>query len=190
MHLFSIALSVQIYYRCLLWLTSCFFLEKTEKHSRYGKEAVKGGCISKTTIMCTERRNWEAETGNTHLSLSQKQTHIQTRAQTRWSVAIVAVWAHVSMSWLQSLASFFAEDHGGGEVTAFLDGAVSLCHFLAVCPACCACSDSGSVCVCVWRFCRVARLSRSVGHFVGAATFIRFSCLLPYFLSYLLCSLL
>lgn len=57
----------------------------------------------------------------------------------------MAALAHVSMLWLQSLASF-AEDHRRGKVTAFLDRAAFLCPFLTVSLVCHACLDGG-VCV-------------------------------------------
>lgn len=125
MHLVSFALSVQIYCRCVFWLTSSF-KEETENHSKDGKEAMKGGCISKQ---------------ETHTIVSHTGSNAHTfRHRTHWCVAVVAALVHVSMLWLQSLASF-AEDHGRSKVTAFLDRAASLCPFLAV----------SLVCQCVFR---------------------------------------
>lgn len=99
-----------------------FFKEETENHSKDGKEAMTGGCISKQ----------ETHTTVFHQAL----THTYTfRHRTHWCVAVVAALVHVSMLWLQRLASF-AEDHGRGKVTAFLDRAASLCPFLAVSLVC------------------------------------------------------
>lgn len=159
---------------------------------------MKGGCISKTTIICAERSYEGKETERlrqeTHTSVFvlQTQTHIQMQAWTQWCGAVVAALAHVSMLWIQSLASF-AEDHGRGKVTAFLDRAASLCHFF--CLVCCACLDSGSVCLKVLPSCQTEQVDSSifdrlsVCHFVGAAIFICFSCPPPYFPSYLPLSL-
>lgn len=176
MHLGTFALFVQMYCRCVFSLTS--FLKRRQRN-----RAMKGRCISKTTLICTERsskgKEMERLRQETHTCVSLTQTH------THWHVAVVAAVAHVSMLWLQSVASF-AEDHSRIKGTAFLDRAASLCPFLAVPLVCRACLDSGSVCLTVlqcWQ-------TEQVVHFVGAATFICFSCPLSYFLSYLILSCL
>ncbi len=69
----------------------------------------------------------------------------------------------------------FVVHHGRGKVAAFLDRAASLCHFLAVC---CACSDSGTVCLKVLQSCQLEQVDSCTfdrmfaGHFVGAATLV------------------
>lgn len=72
----------------------------------------------------------------------------------------MAALAHVSMLRLQSLASF-AEDHGGGKVTAFLDRAASLCHFFAISPVCRVHLDSGNVCLRILQSCRTEQVESS-----------------------------
>lgn len=158
------------------------------KRSRDGE----GGRISKASIVRTERsyEGKEAERlrQETHTSVWPSQTHtFRHGARTHWCAAVVAALAHVSMLRLQSVASF-AEDHGGGEVTAFLDRAASLCHFLAVSRVCRVCS--ASVCLKILQSCQTEQVDSStfdrlcVCHFVGVATFICFSCPLPYFPSF------
>lgn len=91
----------------------------------------------------------------------------------------MAALAHVSMLRLQSLASF-AEDHGGGKVTAFLDRAASLCHFFAISPACRVHLDSGNVRPRILQSCRTEQVESSafdrlcVCLFVTAATLVFF----------------
>lgn len=107
----------------------------------------------------------------------------------------MAALAHVSMLCLQSLASF-AEDHGGGKVTAFLDRAASLCHFFAISPVCRVHLDSGNVRLRILQSCQTEQVESSafdrlcVCLFVTAATLVFFFCCLPLFYPVYLCLLL
>ena len=152
MHLVSFALSVQMYCRCVFWV---HFLKKGQKKTGQSPERGRGGRVhqgrSETAMICTKPshvrlKGWDRQHTPSSLPLSHTHTltHSQTQACRHWCVAVVAAPAHVSMLWLQSLASF-AEDHGRGKVTAFLDRAASLCPFRAAPPVCRACWDTGSL---------------------------------------------
>lgn len=100
-------------------------------------------------------RDWEAETRNAHLCVICTDTHaLRTRARAHWCAVEVAALADVSMLRLQSAASF-----AGVQVTSFLDGAASLCPFVAAPRACRGCLGW------FWRLCSVATPSRYFGTF-------------------------